>query len=204
MPAAKTAHTNDRTMVMLPPRGATISETVPASPGPDTPPRRTAGVSCRGRQATVAPGGASARPARLVGDAAVPEELGPVDPQLAVDELVDRAEPSEGRQWGGGWRALTIGPERVAYLRVQNGQPVLTAADYGPWRIDYSAHSAGFPRIVRVRRSGDTAIDITARVEQLQVNTAINPLAWVVEIPSDADPMTLDELRSIAPLAEKK
>jgi hypothetical protein len=55
-----------------------------------------------------------------------------------------------------------------------------------------------------VRRSGDTAIDITARVEQLQVNTTINPLAWAVDVPSDADPMTLDELRSIAPLAEKK
>src|SRR5687767_9894981 len=40
--------------------------------------------------------------------------------------LVERAEPSDGRQWGGGWRAVTIGPERVAYLRVQNGQPVVT------------------------------------------------------------------------------
>ena len=123
--------------------------------------------------------------------------------------LVDKPTPSDGRQWGGGWRAVTIGPERVAYLRVQNGQPVLTAADYGPWHVDYSAHAGGFPRVVRVRRSvaqsgGDTAIDITARVEQLQVNTQINPRAWIVEIPSDADPMTLDELRSIAPLAEKK
>jgi hypothetical protein len=118
--------------------------------------------------------------------------------------LTDKAEPSDGRQWGGGWKAVTIGPERVAYLRIQNGLPVLTAADYGAWHVDYSGHASGFPRIVRVRRSGDTGIDITARVEQLQVNTAINPLAWVVEIPSDADPMTLDELRSIAPLAEKK
>ena len=108
------------------------------------------------------------------------------------------------RWWGGGWRAVTIRPERVAYLRVQNGQPVLTAADYGPWHVDYSAHAAGFPRVVRVRRAGDSAIDITARVEQLQVNTQINPLAWRVDVPSDADPMTLDELRSIAPLAEKK
>jgi len=36
------------------------------------------------------------------------------------------------------------------------------------------------------------------------VNTQINPRAWTVDVPSDADPMTLDELRSIAPLAEKK
>jgi hypothetical protein len=130
--------------------------------------------------------------------------LGADDLRLIVSGcLVDRAAPADGRQWGGGWRAVTIGPERIAYLRVVNGQPVLTAADYGPWHVDYSAHASGFPRVVRVRRAGDTAIDITARVEQLQVNTQINPLAWSVDVPSDADPMTLDELRSIAPLAER-
>ena len=130
--------------------------------------------------------------------------LGADDLRLIVSGcLADNPAPSDGRQWGGGWRAVTIGPERVAYLRVQNGRPVLTAADYGPWHVDYSAHAAGFPRIVRVRRAGDTAIDITARIEQLQVNTQINPLAWRVDVPSDADPMTLDELRSIAPLAER-
>ena len=117
--------------------------------------------------------------------------------------LVDRATPSNGQQWNGNWRAVTIGTDRVAYLRTQNGQAVLTAADYGPWRVDYSAHAGGFPRVVRVRRD-DGQIDITARIDQLQVNAQIDPRAWVVEIPADADPMTLDELRSIAPLAEKK
>jgi hypothetical protein len=52
--------------------------------------------------------------------------------------------------------------------------------------------------------TADPDVDITARVEQLEVNTQINPRAWSVEVPSDADPMTLDELRSIAPLAERK
>lgn len=131
--------------------------------------------------------------------------LGADDLRLIVSGcLVERAEPSDGRQWGSGWKAVTIGPERVAYLRMPNGRPVLIAADYGPWRVDYSAHAAGFPRAVRVRRFGADDIDITARIEQLQVNTQISPLAWNVEIPSNADPMTLDELRSIAPLAEKK
>jgi len=132
--------------------------------------------------------------------------LGADDLRLIVSGcLVDTPSPSDGRQWGGGWKAVTIGPGRVAYLRVQNGQPVLTAADYGPWHVDYSAHAAGFPRVIRIRNSapGEAGIDITARVEQLQVNTQINPLAWRVDVPSDADPMTLDELRSIAPLAER-
>ncbi len=136
--------------------------------------------------------------------------LGADDLRLIVSGcLVDKAAPAEGRQWPGGWQAVTIAPERVAYMRTVQGRPVLVAADYGRWRVDYSQHAGGFPRVVRVRSASGasadpaTVIDITARVEQLEVNTQINPRAWSVEIPSDADPMTLDELRSIAPLADK-
>ena len=144
--------------------------------------------------------------------------LGADDLRLIVSGcLVDRATPADGRQFPGGWQAVTIGPERVAYLRTVQGRPTLVAADYGPWRVDYSQHAGGFPRLVRVRSAVASAkadagasadrtgeIDITARVEQLEVNTQINPRAWSVDVPSDADPMTLDELRSIAPLAERK
>jgi outer membrane biogenesis lipoprotein LolB len=127
--------------------------------------------------------------------------LGADDLRLIVSGcLVDNAAPADGRQWPGGWQAVTIGRERVAYLRTVDGRPAVVAADYGQWHVDYSRHLGGFPRLVRIR-SG--SIDITARVEQLEVNTQINPRAWSVDVPSDAEPMTLDELRSIAPLAEK-
>lgn len=136
--------------------------------------------------------------------------LGADDLRLIVSGcLVEHASPAEGRHWPGGWQSVAIGPERVAYLRTSEGRPVLVAADYGRWRVDYSQHLSGFPRVVRVRSAdapaqADDAIDITARVEQLEVNTQINPRAWSVDVPSDADPMTLDDLRSIAPLAERK
>lgn len=141
--------------------------------------------------------------------------LGADDLRLIVSGcLVDKAVPADGRQWPGGWQAVTIGPERVAYMRLTGGRPVLVAADYGPWHVDYAEHASGFPRRVRVRNAlgrrslgdggGDGAIDITARVEQLEVNTTINPSAWLVDVPSDADLMTLDELRSIAPLAQRR
>ena len=139
--------------------------------------------------------------------------LGADDLRLIVSGcLVERAAPSNGRQFAGGWQVVTIGPERVAYVRSVQGRPLLVAADYGPWHVDYAQHANGFPRVVRVRRAlaprsadagGRDAIDITARVEQLEVNTPINPRAWSVEVPANADPMTLDELRSIAPLAER-
>ena len=142
--------------------------------------------------------------------------LGADDLRLIVSAcLVERATPSEGRQWPGGWQAVKIGPERVAYMRTVQGRPLLVAADYGRWHVDYAEHANGFPRVVRVRSAAgvasasaarataDPEVDITARVEQLEVNTQINPRAWVVDVPSDADPMTLDELRSIAPLRDQ-
>jgi hypothetical protein len=137
--------------------------------------------------------------------------LGADDLRLIVSGcLVERAAPSEGRQWPGGWQAVTIGPERIAYLRPVQGRPTLVAADYGRWHVDYAQHAGGFPRVVRVRsteaapNANRSVVDITARVEQLEVNTQINPRAWDLEVPANADPMTLDELRSIAPLVERK
>jgi outer membrane biogenesis lipoprotein LolB len=118
--------------------------------------------------------------------------------------LVDAATPSNGQQWPGGWQAVTLAPDRVAYLRVQQGRPVVVAADYGPWHVDYAEHLSGYPRVVRVRRSGDATTDVTARVGELEVNTPINPLAFTLEVPSEAEPMTLDELRSVAPLVPKE
>lgn len=118
--------------------------------------------------------------------------------------LADNASPAEGRQWPGGWQAVTLAADRIAYVRMQQGQPLVVAADYGVWHLDYAEHASGFPRTVRVRRSLDATTDITARVAELQVNTTINPLAFVLEVPSDADPMTLDELRSVAPLVPKE
>ena len=117
--------------------------------------------------------------------------------------LADNAAPTAGRQWPGGWQAVTLGPDRVAYVRLQQGRPVVVAADYGPWHVDYAEHLSGFPRVVRVRRALDATTDVTARVGELEVNTTINPLAFTLAVPSDADPMTLDELRSVAPLVPK-
>ena len=141
--------------------------------------------------------------------------LGADDLRLIVSGcLVDHAAPTEGRQWPGGWQAVTLAPDRVAYLRLQQGQPVVVAADYGPWHLDYSEHLSGYPRVLRVRRlrqgvgaqgrDGEATTDVTARVGELEINTTINPLAFTLEVPADADPMTLDELRSVAPLVPKE
>jgi hypothetical protein len=113
--------------------------------------------------------------------------------------LVERAAPADPRAWPSGWQAVTVGQGITAYLRRVNGVPAIVAADHGSWRVDYADHQGGWPRRVRIR-SQDATIDLTAAVGQLEINTEIVDRAFAVEVPPDATPMTLDHLRSVAPL----
>jgi hypothetical protein len=129
--------------------------------------------------------------------------------------LAQSAVPSDGRSWSGGWRAVTLAaptaapksdpqqataPETTVYMKSINGVPLIVAADRGPWHIDYSNHQNGWPRSVRIRSADGGGIDISAALEQIEINTDIDEKAFVVDIPAGAAPMTLDHLRSVAPL----
>lgn len=118
--------------------------------------------------------------------------------------LSENPSPTDGRRWPSGWRAVSLGHERVAYLKPRLGVDVVVAADYGPWTVDYSAHAGGWAREVRVRRRDGAMVDVTARIGELETNVAIDARAFQVEVPPDATPMTLDELGSAAPLASPK
>ncbi len=108
----------------------------------------------------------------------------------------------EGRQWPGGWRSVRAGSGEgghVVFLREHAGRWAVAAVDSGRWRADYADFLNGYPRTVRLR-STDGHVDLTARVQQLDVNTGIEPRAFEVIVPPDTTPMTLEELRSVAPL----
>ncbi len=96
--------------------------------------------------------------------------------------LADAA-PSAGRSWNNGWTAVALGPDITAYVQTVNGQPVVTAADYGPWLVDYADHANGFARTVRIRSREPGRVDATARLEQLEVNVPIDDRAFVVDVP---------------------
>lgn len=109
------------------------------------------------------------------------------------------ATPVNGRRYERGWQAVDLDSGIVAYLRPVNGVATVVAADHGSWRVDYTLHRSGFPRQVRIRSAaGD--VDMTAALEQVEINTAIDPRAFEVETPADAAPITLDHLRSVVPL----
>jgi hypothetical protein len=114
--------------------------------------------------------------------------------------LAETPAPTDGRAWGRDWRAVTLAGGIVAYVRDVAGAPVVVAADYKTWRVDYQAHQGGWPRQVRIRRAADDGVDLIAAVDQLQINVPLEDRAFVVETPAGTSPMTLDDLRSVAPL----
>jgi hypothetical protein len=104
-----------------------------------------------------------------------------------------------GRRYGDAWQEVVDGDTRL-YLR----RGVLVAADYRGWQIDYADHTGGVPRTVRVRRlAAAGAIDLVAAIAQLEINVDLDPRAFVVDVPPDADPLTLDDLRRASPLAAR-
>jgi hypothetical protein len=121
--------------------------------------------------------------------------------------LAEEARPSDGRSWSGGWRTVSLtgasgaeGAARLgitAYLRDVDGVAHVVAADYGDWRVDYSNHRNGFPRTVRIRGE---LVDIAATLDQLEINTAIVDKAFAVDVPGNAERLTIEHLKSVAPL----
>ena len=113
--------------------------------------------------------------------------------------LSDPANPVEGRAYSNAWRAVTLGSGIVAYLKPVAGTPAIVAADHGDWRVDYSSHLNGWPRHVRIR-SVSGHVDLRTSLGELEVNAGIDPQAFEVAVPTNAAIITLDHLRSVAPL----
>jgi hypothetical protein len=114
--------------------------------------------------------------------------------------LSDGVTAANGRSWNGGWSAVSLGSDMTAYLQQRNGEPVIMAADYGPWLVDYGDHLNGWPRTVRIRSREPGRVDATARLDQLQTNVELDERAFTVDIPPSAERITLNDLRAIAPL----
>ncbi len=111
----------------------------------------------------------------------------------------------QGRAWGDEWKAVSVGTDRTVYLRRQREIWQVTAAEYGRWRIDYSNYLNSRPRTVRIRAvDAAEAVDLTAHLEQLQVNVDLPPTAFLVDVPANAERLTLLDLRSVAVLRGAK
>jgi outer membrane biogenesis lipoprotein LolB len=144
----------------------------------------------------------------VLADAEVPDvlerltglQLGAQDVRMLLTGcLALPASPRDGLLYSRDWQSVVVGAETVAYLRTIDGRPRVVAADDGQWRVDYGLFQGDWPRQVRIRSvAGD--VDMTATMEEVSVNTAIDSRAFEVVVPPNATPITLEHLKSVVPL----
>lgn len=129
--------------------------------------------------------------------------------------VVPNPEAGSGQRNGAMWIATQLRSGPAVFLRrdagrwrlllgMQQGDEVTAPA----WTVEYREFSSAFPSAVRLRegRPGPSGVqivtDLILRVSQLDVNVAIDAAAFDLAVPSDARPISLDELRQYGPLAE--
>jgi outer membrane lipoprotein-sorting protein len=100
-----------------------------------------------------------------------------------------------------GWVILEVEGGATLYLRrVRGGAIELRAARRDDWQIEYAEWQNGLPRMVRIISTAAPAVDLTARLAQVETNVDLEDSAFTVDVPPDAVPITLDELRDAGPL----
>ena len=114
----------------------------------------------------------------------------------------------QGRQMGDDWRVVPQGSTDL-YLHRVAGRWQLVAAvhrnsDSSTWRAEYSAFESGSPRALRLASADGKRFDLRLQLSQVETNAQLGPDVFRVQIPRDADPITLDELKRSGPLGAAK
>jgi outer membrane lipoprotein-sorting protein len=111
------------------------------------------------------------------------------------------SEPSGGRRYGTEWMALESNGG-TTWLRHANAVWRVAAVVRPPLEIRYEQFASSHPSRIRIRTTpGGTAklADITLNVSDVDMNVPLEPDVFRVEVPDDAVPITLEELRRAVP-----
>jgi hypothetical protein len=118
--------------------------------------------------------------------------------------VVPAPQPTGGRLHGNGWASIDLMGGATLYLQKRGNAWQLRASRRPGWQIEYPAWSGMFPQSVRLQ-ADDAAlmVDLTAAISQVETNVDLDENAFTVNVPSDAEPITLEELRQNGPLGER-
>jgi hypothetical protein len=112
---------------------------------------------------------------------------------------------SGAKQLGDQWRMVPAGSDEI-YLRRENDAARwrLVAAIHHPksgaaWRAEYRDFENDLPRSVRFAGGARDSFDLRLALSQVDINVTLGPEVFRVDIPPDAEPITLDELRRARP-----
>jgi outer membrane lipoprotein-sorting protein len=140
------------------------------------------------------------RPDEVLG-ALVGVTLAPADVLAIVTGcVVPSPMPTSGRLHEKGWASISLEGGAELYLRRTTTWQIRAARRNG-WQLEYPTWDGQFPAAVRlISDSPGINVDLTATVSQIQGNTDLDAAAFSVDVPADAQPLTLTELRESGPL----
>jgi hypothetical protein len=112
---------------------------------------------------------------------------------------LEKVVPSSGRAYGDDWVAIEAGGSTV-YLRRIEGRWRVAGALRDGVTVQYADFKSGRPATVFVKTS---VADLALRLSQVEINVPLDPRVFDLEIPRDAVPLTLEELRRSGPLGDR-
>jgi hypothetical protein len=139
-------------------------------------------------------------------DAVAGVPLGAADLRAVLTGCAPPVLQPDGRALGTDWRLVTSADGDAFYLhREKDGQPWQLVATVRPaWRAEYRDRLNGLPRTLRITSASGTgaagaSFDLTLALTQVETNQPLDAGAYRVDVPRDARPITLDELRHARP-----
>ncbi len=109
--------------------------------------------------------------------------------------------PSDGRTFGDSWGRVDAGDTSL-FLRRLSGRWRIAGATRAGLRIAYADFDTGRPATAQLT-TDPALVDLDLRLTQIEVGPAFATGVFAVEVPRDAVPITLEELRRAGPLASE-
>ncbi len=110
--------------------------------------------------------------------------------------------PASGSRIGQEWASIDVSGAAV-FLQQQDGAWRVRGARLPGLTITYDELGAMWPTRVTLRTDDGTS-EVRLAVSQVETNVALGPEAFQVDVPPDAEPLTLQELRDAGPLGESR
>ena len=141
------------------------------------------------------------QPAEAILEALIGVNLAPGDLQAILTGcVVSNPMPTGGRLHANGWASIDLQGGARLYLR-RTSQWEVRAARRDGWQIEYTLGQSRFPESVRLTaESPTTDVDLTATLSEIEANVDLRAETFRVDVPSNAGPLTLEELREAGPL----
>jgi hypothetical protein len=118
---------------------------------------------------------------------------------------LESGSPVSGRSYPNGWAALDAGDTSV-FVRQQAGRWRVAGATRGGLTVTYpDPQNAAAARVVLITSAvgGRRAADLTLRLSNIEVNPSLGDRVFEEDVPRDASPISLEELRRAGPLGDQ-